>query len=87
MEWSVIQVFCLPFGLKSAPFVFTKILKPVYAWFRQQNIRCCYYMDNSINMNLSKDVCQTNTISMVKTLQNLGYCINHKNQFLSPPRE
>ena len=30
---------CLPFGLKSSPYVFTKILKPVYAWFRQQNIR------------------------------------------------
>ena len=29
---------CVCFGLKSAPFLFTKVLKPVYAWFRQQNI-------------------------------------------------
>ena len=42
---------CLLFGLKSSPYVFTKILKPVCAWFRQQNIACCYYIDNSLNIN------------------------------------
>ena len=26
----------LPFGLVSAPRIFTKLLKPVFAWFRQQ---------------------------------------------------
>ena len=31
---------CLPFGLSSAPRVFTKILKPIYAWFRLIGLRC-----------------------------------------------
>ena len=27
---------CLPFGLSSAPRVFTKLLKPILAWMRQE---------------------------------------------------
>ena len=80
----LLKFVCLPFGLKSAPYVFTKILKPVYAWFRQQNIRCSYYIDDSINMNSLMDVCQTNTNVMVNTLQSLGYCINLKKSVLVP---
>ena len=80
----LLKFVCLPFGLKSAPYVFTNILKPVYAWFRQQNIRCSYYIDDSINMNSLMDVCQTNTNVMVNTLQSLGYCINLKKSVLVP---
>ena len=74
----------LPFGLKSAPYVFTKILKPVYAWFRLQNIRCSYYIDDSINMNSSSTLAQGNTNIMVDTLQRLGYDINFKKSVLVP---
>ena len=42
---------CLCFGISSAPRIFTKILKPVYAFFRQLGIRCIYYIDDSLIMN------------------------------------
>ena len=37
---------CLPFGLSSAPRVYTKLLKPIFRWFRQQGFRCSYYIDD-----------------------------------------
>ena len=40
-----------------APRLFTKLLKPIFAWFRQQAIRCLYYIDDSLNMDRKKDVC------------------------------
>lgn len=75
---------CLCFGLKSAPFLFTKVLKPVYSWFRQQNMRCSYYIDDSLNMNNDKAVCQNNTQTMVDTLVSLGFTVNYRKSSLVP---
>ena len=75
---------CLLFGLKSSPYVFTKILKPVYAWVRQQNIRCCYYIDDSLNMNADKLACINSTNTRIETLLDLGYTINLKKSELIP---
>ena len=85
-EWKGVlyQFVCLPFGLKSASFVFTKILKPVFAWFRHRNIRCSYYIDDSINMNMDKMVCQENTVVVKNTLEELGFMINLKKSVLEP---
>ena len=78
---------CLCFGITCAPFLFTKILKPVYAWFRQQNMRCSYYIDDSLNMNKEKAVCHSNTMTMVETLESLGFTINYKKSSLIPVKE
>lgn len=67
---------CLPFGLKSAPFVFTKILKPVFSWFRYQGFRCMYYIDDSLNMDKDRMVCHNNTMTMLQTFQTLGFSAN-----------
>ena len=74
----------LPFGLASAPKVFTKILKPIYAWFRQQCIRCAYYIDDSLNMDRNFQVCLNNTETMVSVLESLGFTINKKKSVLYP---
>lgn len=75
---------CLPFGLRSAPFLYTKILKPVYAFFRQQNIRCSYYIDDSLDMNKDSSVCRANTVNMINTLEGLGFTINWEKSVLVP---
>ena len=75
---------CVPFGLSSAPRLFTKILKPIFAWFRQQSIRCSYYIDDSLNMDQNRDVCARNTMTIAKTLESLGFTINNKKSVLVP---
>lgn len=75
---------CVCFGLKSAPFLFTKVLKPVFAMFRQKNIRCSYYIDDSLNMNQDEAVCQNNTKFIVETLDSLGFTVNFTKSSLIP---
>lgn len=78
---------CLPFGLSSAPRIFTKILKPIYAWFRFHNIRCSYYIDDSLNMNRLKDVCLENSQTIIQVLTDLGFPINDKKSVLQPTQK
>ena len=74
------------FGLASAPRVFTKVLKPVYSFFRKLGIRCIYYIDDSLNMHQNYNKCLQNTEIMVKMLDNLGFRINQKKSVLIPTR-
>ena len=78
------QVLC--FGLASAPRVFTKVLKPVYAFFCKLGIRCIYYIDDSLNMEQDFDKCKDNTNIMVQKLDDLGYRINRKKSVLIPTK-
>lgn len=75
---------CLPFGISSAPRLFTKILKPVYSWFRYQGFRCSYYIDDSLNMNKLREVCQLNTMTMMEVLKSLGFTISDKKSVVVP---
>ena len=62
----------------------TKILRPIFAWFRLHGIRCSYYIDDSINMNKNKDVCAKNAITVVYTLESLGFTINKEKSAITP---
>ena len=42
------QFTCLPFGLVSAPRVFTKILRPVVGFLRSRGMRCVVYIDDRL---------------------------------------
>lgn len=81
------QFLVLPFGLASAPRVFTKILKPVYAELRRKGIRCAYYIDDSIQMNQSSDMSAENTQVMIQQLTKLGYTINQNKSSVIPTKK
>lgn len=40
------EFLCLPFGLCSAPRVFTKIMKPVVSHFREKGKKMIIYLDD-----------------------------------------
>ena len=75
---------CLPFGFSSAPRVYTKVLKPIYRWFRQQGFRCSYYNDDSLNMDQDQFVCKENIISMARVLESLGFNVNKDKSIFLP---
>ena len=85
-QWQgrLFKFVCLPFGLSSAPRVYTKVLKPIYKWFRQQAFRCSYYIDDSLNMNRSQSVCKENVIVMADTLESLGFTVNKEKSIFLP---
>lgn len=75
---------CLPFGLCTAPFVFTKLCKPILQHLRSKGIMLVMYLDDSIIISNSKEICSKNANVVISTFQDLGFVINYKKSMLHP---
>ena len=88
-QWQqqVYQFQCLPFGLSSAPQVFTKVTRPIVAWLRQLGIRMVAYIDNFLLLAHTKEEAHLKAQLMVTIFQALGVSINTKKSLLTPEQE
>lgn len=75
---------CLPFGLSSAPRVFTKLIKPVMALLRKQGIRSLIFLDDMLLMAESKEELEKKTQEVLTILRLLGFRINWEKSQLTP---
>ena len=66
---------CLPFGLSSAPWTFTKLLKPVISLLRSLGIRIVIYLDDMLILDESPDCLASVFRSIVNVLKQLGFLI------------
>lgn len=80
------QFNCLPFGLASAPFVFTKLLKPVVEHLRNKGVRIVLYLDDAICLGSSYEECLKNTNYVTSLLEKLGFVLNSTKSCLKPSR-
>ena len=78
------QFLVVPFGLSTAPFIFTMVTKPVAAYLRSRGIRVIFYLDDILVIGKSKDECERNLQSVLTLLQELGFLINWKKSNLCP---
>jgi len=78
------QFKVLPFGLCSAPRIFTKVLKPVAPFLRRKAIRVLIYLDDFLLLAATMEIAVKNTQLVVTLLQSLGFKINLKKSFLIP---
>lgn len=69
---------CLPFGLATAPRVFTKIVKPVVSYLRQEGLQSVVYLDDFLLFGNTKNECQNNVTKTRNFLINLGFIIHDK---------
>lgn len=81
------QFTCLPFGLCSAPRVFTKLLRPVMTHLRKQGIRSVIYLDDLLLMDQRKDYLTLKVAQVVELLESLGFMVNREKSQLSPLQE
>lgn len=74
----------LPFGFSPAPFIFTKIMKPVLHSLRINNITCVCYLDDLliISPTITKSI--NDTRRSVLLLEKLGFTINVGKSQLDP---
>lgn len=73
------QIFefqCLPFGLCTSPYVFTKLLKPVLNFLRERGWLSTAYLDDTLCIGKSLPECRKNVAVTRKTLKELGFIIN-----------
>jgi hypothetical protein len=75
---------CLPFGLCTAPSVFTKLLKPVMAHLRKLGLMSIFYIDDILCIGCTYKECEANVRYTVSLLQSLGFIINDEKSKLVP---
>lgn len=75
---------CLPFGLSSAPRIFTKTLKPVLATLREMGHTVIAYIDDTIILADSLQECQLAIKDSVELFEKLGFVIHDKKSVLKP---
>jgi hypothetical protein len=75
---------CLPFGLSSAPYTFTKLLKPAVALLRKLGVRCILYLDDMLIMAQSKQTLLQQLATAIDQLVSLGFIINLDKSVVEP---
>ena len=78
------QFTCLPFGLVSAPRVFTKILRTVVGFLRNRGMRCVVYIDDLLLLHQDKEKLRGFSATVLVLLKSLGYLINYPKSVLEP---
>jgi len=86
-EHKIYQFVCLPFGLTSAPRVFTKIMKPVVGTLRQMGIRLIIYLDNILIMHQIREELILLIPLVCQMFQALGLMVNMEKSQLTPKQE
>ena len=81
------QFTCLPNGLSSAPRIFTKILKPVYARLRSIGHTCMGHIDDSLLVGQSFNSCHRNIADTVSLFTNLAFTIHPVKSVLQPQQK
>ncbi|XP_052234246.1 uncharacterized protein LOC127846782 isoform X1 [Dreissena polymorpha] len=77
--------FCaLVMGLSSSPRVFSKVLKPAYAYLRSKGYVSTAYIDDSCLQGETKLKCEQNIIDTITLFDRLGLTINIEKSVLRP---
>ena len=80
----VFQFTSLPFGLATAPQVFTMIVKEVKLMALSRRLRIHQYLDDWLIRSQSQEEAQVNTQAVVDLTQSLGWIINQEKSELKP---
>ena len=80
----VFQFTSLPFGLATAPQVFTMIVKEVKLMALSKGIRVHQYLDDWLIRSQSQEEAQVNTQAVVDITQSLGWIINQEKSEMKP---
>lgn len=85
-EWGnkTYQFKCLPFGLASAPRIYTKLMKPVISLLRKAGIRLIIYLDDILLIAESPEKLTQARDTTLFLLQSLGFVINLGKSKLTP---
>lgn len=75
---------CLPFGLNTAPYVFTKITKPIVAHLRKAGFMSVIYLDDILLFGNTFSDCLENINTTAALLESLGFTINREKSCMTP---
>lgn len=83
----VTKYFCfsvLPFGLSSAPYIFTKLLRPLVKYWRFNGVNIVVYLDDGCGSAKSHDTALLHSEFVRNTLRNAGLVVNSTKSIWTP---
>jgi len=80
------QFRVLPLGLASAPYIFTKIIKPALHFLREKGFLSVVYLGDFILIAPTYDLCIKNVTSTKNLLSSLGFITNKHKSKLTPAK-
>ena len=80
----VYEFQALPFGLNSAPVIFTKVMREVCQKWREDGIIIFIYIDDILVLSNDRDICQEHTQRILQDLKHLGFMIKPEKCILIP---
>ena len=78
------EFIVLPFGLVSAPRVFTKLMKPIIAYLRGKSMRLIIFLDDIAVLGNSFADCSQNVLTVIQVLEEMGFIVNTEKSCLVP---
>ena len=76
----------MPFGLNSAPRIFTKLFKPILRLLRSPGMLLIIYLDDILLIASTADLCLAQGKFLRKLLQDLGFLVNINKSVLTPTK-
>ena len=81
------QYLVLPFGLCTAPLVFTKVTKPLKSFLHSLAIRSIWYLDDILIIGSSREECLRNVGEALRLLERVGFIVNLAKSSLIPSQD
>lgn len=75
---------CLPFGLCTAPYVFTKLMKPILEFLRSRGMISVMYLDDILCIGRDYSECVDIVQHTKELLESLGFILNMEKSCLVP---
>ena len=82
-----VKYFCftvLPFGLSSAPYIFTKCLRPLVKFWRFNGIKIVVFLDDGCGMGESLQTAKGHSLFVQTSLRNAGFVANFTKSLWEP---
>ena len=83
-EQKFFKFLVLPFGLKSAPYIFTKITRPLIKKWRGDGKRVVMYLDDGIGFDQTFESAVAISKSVQSDLRSSGFVINERKSMWNP---
>ena len=74
----------LAFGLSSAPYLFTKLLRPLVRLWRSFGVQICVYLDDGIGTETTQEKAKVNSAFVKETLARAGFVTNEEKSVWEP---
>ena len=83
----VYQFRALPFGLTSAPYVFTRVTKAFAKYVQTRGIPLLHYIDDFCHRQWSRSLCAGKTNLLVRLCRQWGWLVNLEKSDLTPSQD